>query len=421
MSRNLIVAIDIGSLTNSVNLMDHNGNSLHELKKLSNNLPGISNLWTVATTLLKEYNLDGIDFVMESSGPYWFGPYWWLKNQCSALQSSSVTALNSQIVSGFKGKFSHKKQKNDPKDAKTIGDRFRFGNFDPVHVPQGNILALRFLTRYRLSIVQKLVAAKGIFLGYLFFKMNEYSRYSRKGNKLKQKLFSNTFGAASSALITKYPSAEDLVAAPLDELISLIKDTSRGTIKDVSEKATLAQKIAHDSYPLPEELKAPIHFILQETLSLIEFLQKQIQRVDEKIEPILSSLDDPIRTIPGIGTVFAAGILAETGDLKRFKGHPQLASYFGIIPSMNDSGEFKSSMNHMTKTGNSYGRYYLIEAANAVRKFNPVFQNYFQKKLTETTPRRFKRALGLTARKLIRVYYAMKMKNCKFNKSLLPA
>ena len=281
MSHNLIVAIDIGSLTNSVNLMDHNGNSLYELKKLSNNLPGISNLWKVATTLLKEYNLDGIDFVMESSGPYWFGSYWWLKNQCSTLQSSSVTALNSQIVSGFKGKFSHKKQKNDQKDAKTIGDRFRFGNFDPVYVPQGDVLALRFLTRYRLSLVQKLVASKGFFLGYLFFKMNEYSRYSRKGNKQKQKLFSNTFGAASTALITKYPSAEDLAAAPLDELISLIKDASRGLIKDASEKATFAHKIAHDSYPLPEELKEPIHFILQETLSLIEFLQKQIQQIPQ--------------------------------------------------------------------------------------------------------------------------------------------
>lgn len=418
MSYKLIAAIDIGSLTNSVNFMDTNGTSLYELKKLSNNLPGMHTLWKTTTKLLKEYNLDGIDFVMESSGPYWFGPYWWLKNQCSTLKSSSVTALNSQIVSGFKGKFSHKKQKNDPKDAKTIGERFRFGKFDPVYVPQGDILALRFLTRYRLSVVQKLVAAKSIFLCYLFFKMSEYSRYSRKDNKQKMKLFSNAFGAASSALMMKYPSAEDIVAAPLDELISLIKDTSRGTIKDPSEKAILAQKIARDSYPLPDELKEPVHFILQETLSLIRFLQEQIRRVDEKIVPIVDSLGDPVKTIPGIGPVLSAGIVAEVGDLNRFRGHPQLASYFGIIPSMDDSGEFKSTMNHMTKTGNSYGRYYLIEAANAVRKFNPVFKQYFQKKLSETTPKKYKRALGLTARKLIRVYYAMKMKNCAFTPSL---
>lgn len=71
-----------------------------------------------------------------------------------------------------------------------------------------------------------------------------------------------------------------------------------------------------------------------------------------------------------------------------------MANYFGIIPSMNDSGDFKSTMNHMTKTGNSYGRYYYMEAANSLRRFNPVFKDYFQKKLAET-PKRFRRALGL--------------------------
>ncbi len=81
---------------------------------------------------------------------------------------------------------------------------------------------------------------------------------------------------------------------------------------------------------------------------------------------------------------------------------------------MEDSGEFQSSFNHMTKTGNAYGRYYYIEAANSLRIYNPVFHEYFQRKLRETSPVKFKRALGHTARKLIRVYYAMKVKGQNF-------
>lgn len=417
MSDNLIAAIDIGSLKSSIAFMDIKGNLLAERKELSNNLPGVNTLLKETTKLLKGYNLDGVDFVIESSGPYWFGPYWWLKNKCSTLTSSSVTALNSQIVSGFKGKFSHKKQKTDPKDAKTIANRFRFGQFDPVYVPEGNILALRYYTRYRLNIVHTLAAAKGFFSSYLFLKMNEYGRYCNK-KKGEDRLFANVFGATSSMIITKYPTTEELAYAPIHELSSLIDATSKGRVVDSQERAKIARKMAQDSYPLPEEAVEPVNFILEEILTLIRYLKEQIKRVDKEISSILKKIDDPIKSIPGIGLVFAAGIIAESGDMSRFKGHPQVASYFGIIPSMDDSGEFKSALNHMTKTGNSYGRYYYIEAANSLRRINPVFRDYFQRKYAETSPKRFKRALGHTARKLIRVYYAMKMKNQKFNSSL---
>lgn len=80
MSHKLIAVIDIGSLTNSVHFTDANGTGLYELKKLSSDLPGIHTLWKTTTKLIKEYNLDGIDFVMESNGSSWLGPYWRLKN-----------------------------------------------------------------------------------------------------------------------------------------------------------------------------------------------------------------------------------------------------------------------------------------------------------------------------------------------------
>jgi len=415
MPNNLIAAIDIGSVNNSVAFMDTNGDVITELKKLSNNLPGINKLWDEATKLLREYNLDCVDFVMESTGPYWFGPYWWLKDKCSPFKPSSVTALNSQIVSGFKGKFSHKKQKTDPKDAKAVGNRFRFGQFDPVYVPQGNLLKLRLYTRYRLHVVQSLVAAKSFFLCYLFLKMSEYSRYCKKKGG-DDKLFANTFGATSSLVITNYPSAEELANAPFDELSSLISSASKGLIKDPVSRAAIAKGMASDCYPLPEEAKEAVSFILNQTLSLTSFLEERLKIVDDKIGPVLCEIDDPVKTIPGIGTVFAAGIIAEVGDLSRFKAHPHLASYLGIIPSMDDTGQFQSTLNHMTKTGNSYGRYYFIEAANSLRRNNPTFKDYFQRKLAEN-PKKFKRALGLTARKLIRVYFAIKTKNQQFKTS----
>jgi transposase len=61
----------------------------------------------------------------------------------------------------------------------------------------------------------------------------------------------------------------------------------------------------------------------------------------------------------------------------------------------------------MSKTGNEYLRYYLIEAANALRVHNAEYKAYYETKFQEVTLHQHKRALALTARKLVRLVYAL--------------
>lgn len=61
----------------------------------------------------------------------------------------------------------------------------------------------------------------------------------------------------------------------------------------------------------------------------------------------------------------------------------------------------------MTKTGVKYLRYYLIEAANSVRRYAPEYKAYYRKKYNESSTHKHKRALAFTARKLIRLIYAL--------------
>ena len=57
----------------------------------------------------------------------------------------------------------------------------------------------------------------------------------------------------------------------------------------------------------------------------------------------------------------------------------------------------------MTKRGNSYLRYYLVEAANSVRQHCPEYGQYYAAKYAETPKHAHQRALVLTARKLVRL------------------
>ena len=61
----------------------------------------------------------------------------------------------------------------------------------------------------------------------------------------------------------------------------------------------------------------------------------------------------------------------------------------------------------MARTGNTYLRHYLVEAANSVRRHDATYAAYYQRKLTESTPPAHHRALVLTARKLTRLVVAL--------------
>lgn len=61
----------------------------------------------------------------------------------------------------------------------------------------------------------------------------------------------------------------------------------------------------------------------------------------------------------------------------------------------------------LSHSGDRYLRYYLVEAANMAKLRDPVFKAYYQKKYKEVGHTPMKRALVLTARKLVRVIFVL--------------
>ena len=114
-----------------------------------------------------------------------------------------------------------------------------------------------------------------------------------------------------------------------------------------------------------------------------------------------------LNSIPGIGKVYSAGILAEIGSVKAFQNANSLAKYCGIIWNDNDSGDFEAEDKRMSKAGNSYLRYYIIEATGSVIRHCPEYERFYQKKYAETRNHQLKRALALTFRKFIHLLYGL--------------
>lgn len=112
----------------------------------------------------------------------------------------------------------------------------------------------------------------------------------------------------------------------------------------------------------------------------ISFIQNQVLDVEKEIEILLEKLNSPITTIPGIGSVNAATILGEIGDIKRFSNLSKLVAYAGLDSSISQSGEFESTSNHMTKRGSPYLRHALYQSALRAEFCDSVFSAYYQKK-----------------------------------------
>ncbi|MDO5399021.1 MAG: IS110 family transposase, partial [bacterium] len=141
--------------------------------------------------------------------------------------------------------------------------------------------------------------------------------------------------------------------------------------------------------------------------SAVLFYAYQIKAFDKAIQEQLKLIPNTLETIPGIGPVYAAGIIAEIGDINRFDNQAALAKYAGLVWSQYQSGSFEAQSTRLIKSGNRYLRYYLIEAADSVRKRDSEYSRFYSLKFKEVNRYQHKRALALTARKLVRLVFKL--------------
>ena len=158
--------------------------------------------------------------------------------------------------------------------------------------------------------------------------------------------------------------------------------------------------------------------LTRQRLHVVECLtrEKQLKELDKAILKTVKSLHsneyDCLLSIKGIGPVFAAGIISEIGFISRFKREEYLASFAGLTWKKKQSGKHSSDITNLTKSGNKYLRYYLIEAINSVINHgNQEYSDFYHKKYSEVTKFQRKRALALTARKFVRLIFSMLQKN----------
>src|SRR6266496_4826191 len=198
--------------------------------------------------------------------------------------------------------FSHRRVKNDELDARDLADLLRMGRLAEAWIAPAEIRELRELTRYRAKLVSLRTSCKD----------QVHAVLAKLGVPVT---CSDIFGVAGSAWLDGLGLPQPYAG----KVTSLRHLTGELTAEVTMLSAVIADLLAHHrGYQV-------------------------------------------IQQLPGIGPVLAAVIIAEIGDVTRFKNPAQLCSWAGLTPRHRES-DTKVARGHITKQGSRMLRWALIEA-----------------------------------------------------------
>lgn len=383
----IYVGIDVAKDKHDCFAMNSDGEILIEKLTITNNLDGFETLYN---SLMNFSNsLDNIKVGLEATGHYSNNILNFLTEKGFNIYLINPLQTNLYI----KGQ-SLRKTKTDKLDAHVIATMLVSDNLKPYIPVSYHISELKSLTRHRFRLVKENSKFKTSLVRLVDIVFPELP-----------KIVSSVAQKSCLALLYELPSAKDIAECNLTHLTHLLSDNSYKHFG--RDKAIQIRDLARNSIGLNSN---SVSFELKQTISIIQFIQEQLDDVEKRIKQILKEINSPILTIPGISFKTAGSILAEIGDISRFDSPAKLLAFAGLDPSMYQSGKFFSTHSVMVKRGSKYLRFALMTAARMVCLNDATFCTFKDRKMAEG--KHYMVTMGHVAKKLVRViYYLLKTNN----------
>lgn len=377
------VGIDVGKRNHEACIIDSTGKIIGKSLSFSNTQSGGHKLLEWLRKV--DQSLASTCIAIEATGHYWLALHSFLRKN-----GLPVRVINPIQSDSFRNLYI-RQTKNDTKDAFIIAEVLRFGRYTTTELASEDIVAIRQLCRFRFSMVDTIADLKRKVIAVLDMLFPEY-----------EKLFSDLFGTTSSELLMEFTTPEEILSVDTDELAAFIAKHSRNRLG--WDKAEQLQMAAKSSFGIDFALDA-YRFQLRILLQQIRFSEDQLALLEKEIADRLEKLDKHLTTIPGIGSILAAAIMSEIGDISRFSTGAKLVAYAGIDPTVRQSGEFIGNQNHISKRGSPYLRRAIWLAANAAKMHNPILKDFYLKKIAQG--KHPLAATGAVARKLTYIIHAV--------------
>ena len=371
------VGIDVSADFSVAAILAPDGEVHRKPFKINHNRNGFDYLVDQIKKAEKEFNMKTAIF-MESTCVYHLTLFHFLKDTFeTCILNPRITNCNKNV--------DIRKVKNDKKDALTIA---KIGKFQDV--------------KYSSNFDIEIYTLKSLCGDYYKFTDSKSTFKKKLSTDLRvifptyNTVFSNITSKTLIAILKTYSSPEAILNADKNKLIKLISAHSRKG--QVYSENTYKKLIDAAGEAVYIDLNSPSLFVkIINTISIIEALEIQIENLLKEIHLLMCSNRisaefkknvQLIYSIPGVGELTATTIMSEIGNIKSFVKPKHLVAYFGIDPSVSQSGKFNSNKNVMSKHGTRIGRRALYAVALAsIRKIrndepiNKVLLNFYKENM----------------------------------------
>lgn len=300
-----------------------------------------------------------------------------------------VHVLNPRAVKNFR-KALLKSSKTDRVDSHLIAlFLLRMQPAPPAVMPE-LFEEFREATRTRRRLIEERTIAKN--------RLHKLLRYHFPGYR---KVVGRQLTKGLLVAMIEMPSPHAILELPVDELAKIRKGPSHRI------GSAFAKRLHILACQAPSQrLQKITQMLIRTTAQRIVDLNRVLADMDRGIQDMLDELfpDQVLTSMPGLGKVSVAAILAEVGDINRFANSTQFVGYCGLYPVVWESGDAKRRY-RMTGKGNRMLKMTLLIASAAARQYNPVIATFYERLRRRGKSK--KAAGGAIARKMAELVFAL--------------
>jgi len=333
--------IDIAKRKHVARIIDRDGQCVARAQSFNNDADGYQ---SIVARLKDAGGPRKVLIGMEATGHYWYSLRDFLVDH-----AYEVVVLN-PIQTAAQAKKGIRKSKTDKIDAGHIATLIKNGEHRPALVPGELAMTCRQVTRLRYAMTRQGVRIKQLLWSRLHPVWPEY-----------EALFATPFCTTGRKLLATAPTPHDVLAMEQQELVELIRTTSRG--KYGPAQVERIRRAAADSVGTQRGVDG-VRISIRSLLTQLEALQPIRKQLDDEIIALADRVPAYIHTLPGANAHSAVSLFGETDPIKIFRSPGQLVAFAGLDLTVFQTGQYKAPRRRISKRGSPALRHTLWQMAH---------------------------------------------------------
>jgi len=389
------VGIDISKGKSTISIITLNGEVIEEPFEITHDQEGFN----ILLSKIKNYRKDEIKFVMEATGHYHLP----LLN--SLIENDYFVCVENALVIKKYCDIDLRKVKNDKKDSLKLALYCceKWFKLKQYKIKDDLRQQLQFLSRRYVEYIKIQTDLKIQLTNLIDQTLPGIKEIVDSENRYQ--LLLDIYEKYSHPTLIIEKNKIDFI----NDIDLMAKKYGHRVGRIIGENLYIKAPTIKTSCPHNDSLQLSINSCILLLKSTLKVTNDIITKMDE----LASQLEEfkVVSNMKGVGLKTRSRLIAEIGDVRKYKNANALIASCGIDTPPYQSGTFNATNRHITKRGNKYLRKVGYEIVKSIKTNKPQIDNavylFIIKKENEGKPKKVAKIAGLN--KFLRIYYARVM------------